>query len=32
MPILKLMFEKNIIHISEEVSERYKPRKRTFIT
>src|ERR1700761_3041639 len=31
MPILKLMFEKNIIHISEEVSERYKPRKRTFI-
>ncbi|MDN3580698.1 replication restart helicase PriA [Mucilaginibacter flavus] len=32
MPILKLMFEKNIIHISEEVSERYKPRKRTFVT
>ncbi|QEC79601.1 replication restart helicase PriA [Mucilaginibacter ginsenosidivorax] len=32
MPILKLMFEKNLIHISEEVSERYKPRKRTFIT
>src|SRR6202012_5499388 len=32
MPILKLLFEKNIIHISEEVSERYKPRKRTFIT
>jgi primosomal protein N' (replication factor Y) len=32
MPILKMMFEKNIIHISEEVSERYKPRKRTFIT
>jgi primosomal protein N' (replication factor Y) len=32
MPILKLMFEKNIIYISEEVSERYKPRKRTFIT
>src|ERR1700744_1814162 len=32
MPILKSMFEKNIIHISEEVSERYKPRKRTFIT
>ncbi|MDN3548507.1 replication restart helicase PriA [Mucilaginibacter aquaedulcis] len=32
MPILKLMFEKNIIHISEEVSERYKPRKRTFIS
>ena len=32
MPILKSMFEKNIIHISEQVSERYKPRKRTFIT
>lgn len=32
MPILKSMFEKNIIHISEEVSERYKPRKRIFIT
>jgi primosomal protein N' (replication factor Y) len=32
MPILKLMFEKNIINISEEVSERYRPRKKTFIT
>ncbi|HJP63069.1 MAG TPA: hypothetical protein VJ844_06480, partial [Mucilaginibacter sp.] len=32
MPILKSMFEKNIINISEEVSERYKPRKKTFIT
>ncbi|PWK77329.1 replication restart DNA helicase PriA [Mucilaginibacter oryzae] len=32
MPILKQMFEKNIINISEEVSERYKPRKKTFIT
>lgn len=32
MPILKLMFEKNIINILEEVSERYKPRKKTFIT
>ncbi|WP_461453188.1 replication restart helicase PriA [Mucilaginibacter sp.] len=32
MPILKGLFEKNIIHISEEVSERYKPRRRTFIT
>jgi primosomal protein N' (replication factor Y) len=32
MPILKSLFEKNIIHISEEVSERYKPRTRTFIT
>src|SRR6202012_5357402 len=31
MPILKSMFEKNLIHISEEVSERYKPRKKTFI-
>ena len=32
MPILKGLFEKNIIHISEEVSDRYKPRRRTFIT
>lgn len=32
MPILKSMFEKNIINISEEVSERYRPRKKTFIT
>jgi len=32
MPILKLLFEKNIINISEEVSDRYKPRTRTFIT
>ncbi len=32
MPILKLLFEKNIINISEEVSERYKPRVRTFLT
>ncbi|MDB5023474.1 MAG: priA [Mucilaginibacter sp.] len=32
MPILKSLFEKNIINISEQVSERYKPRKRTFIT
>ncbi|HTH82259.1 MAG TPA: primosomal protein N' [Mucilaginibacter sp.] len=32
MPILKLLFEKNIINISEEVSDRYKPRKRTFIS
>ncbi len=32
MPILKGMFEKNIIHISEQVSERYKPRTRTFIS
>ncbi|MBW4889922.1 primosomal protein N' [Mucilaginibacter sp. HMF5004] len=32
MPILKQLFEKNIIHISEEVSDRYKPRKRTFLS
>jgi primosomal protein N' (replication factor Y) len=32
MPILKALFEKNIINISEEVSDRYKPRKRTFLT
>ena len=31
MPVLKSMFDKNIIHISEEVSERYKPRKRAYI-
>ncbi|MVN91934.1 replication restart helicase PriA [Mucilaginibacter aquatilis] len=31
MPVLKSMFDKNIIHISEEVSERYKPRKRSYI-
>jgi primosomal protein N' (replication factor Y) len=31
MPILKGMFEKNYIHISEDIAERYKPRKRTFI-
>ncbi|RCH55168.1 primosomal protein N' [Mucilaginibacter hurinus] len=32
MPVLKMMFEKNIIHISEEVNDKYKPRKRTFIS
>lgn len=32
MPILKQLFEKNVINISEEVSERYKPRMRTFLT
>lgn len=32
MPILKTLFEKNIITISEEVSERYKPRKRVYLT
>lgn len=31
MPVLKLLFEKNIINISEEVSDRYKPRVRVFI-
>ncbi|MFD0794165.1 primosomal protein N' [Mucilaginibacter litoreus] len=31
MPILKALFEKNIINISEEVAERYKPRKRIYI-
>lgn len=30
MPVLKTLFNKNIIHIAEEVSERYKPRKRSF--
>src|ERR1700712_737523 len=32
MPLLRILFEKNIIHISEEVSDKYKPRRRTFIT
>jgi primosomal protein N' (replication factor Y) len=32
MPILKSLFEKNIVTISEEVSERYKPRRRTYLT
>ncbi|WP_374949263.1 primosomal protein N' [Mucilaginibacter sp.] len=32
MPILKSLFEKNIVNISEEVSERYKPRRRTYLT
>jgi primosomal protein N' (replication factor Y) len=31
MPILKTLFEKNIINIAEEVSERYKPRRKTYI-
>ncbi len=30
MPVLKLLFNKNIIYIAEEVQERYKPRKRSF--
>ncbi|MBD1391797.1 replication restart helicase PriA [Mucilaginibacter glaciei] len=32
MPILKSLFEKNVINISEEVSERYKPRRKTYLT
>ena len=32
MLLLKSLFEKNIVHISEEVNERYKPRKRTYLT
>ncbi len=32
MPVLKSMFEKNIIHLSEEVSGGYKPRTRAFIS
>ncbi len=31
-PILKSLFEKGIIHISEEIIERYKPRKKAFLT
>lgn len=30
MPVLKMLFNKNIINIAEEVAERYKPRKRSF--
>ncbi|MDP9047273.1 MAG: DEAD/DEAH box helicase, partial [Bacteroidota bacterium] len=32
MPILKSLFEKNIVHISEDISNRYKPRTRTFVS
>ena len=31
-PILRGLFEKNIIIISEEISEKFKPRKKSFIT
>ncbi len=31
-PLLKLLFEKGIIHISEEITERYKPRRKGFIS
>ncbi|WP_207427371.1 primosomal protein N' [Pedobacter sp. SYSU D00535] len=30
-PLLKSLFEKGVIHISEEVVERYKPRKKSFL-
>lgn len=29
---LKSLFDKGIVHISEEITERYKPRQQTFIT
>ncbi len=31
-PLLRSLFEKNIIVISEEISEKFKPRKKAFIT
>ncbi|MBC7912936.1 MAG: primosomal protein N' [Pyrinomonadaceae bacterium] len=30
-PLLKSLFDKGIIHISEEISERYKPRRKSYI-
>ncbi|MFD2164368.1 primosomal protein N' [Paradesertivirga mongoliensis] len=30
-PLLKGLFEKGVIHISEEISDRYKPRKKAYI-
>ena len=30
-PLLKSLFNKGVIHISEEIIERYKPRKKVFI-
>lgn len=30
-PLLKALFEKNIIHISEEISERYRPRRKAYL-
>jgi len=30
-PLLKGLFEKGIIHISEEISDRYKPRRKAYI-
>jgi primosomal protein N' (replication factor Y) len=32
MPILKQLFEKNIIHISEDIGGGYKPRRKVFIS
>jgi len=31
-PLLKVLFNKNIINISEEMTDRYKPRKKSFIS
>ena len=31
-PLLKVLFEKGIIHISEEISERFKPRRKAYIS
>ena len=31
-PLLRSLFEKNIILISEEITEKFKPRKKAFIT
>ncbi|MES3019233.1 MAG: primosomal protein N' [Bacteroidota bacterium] len=31
-PLLRSLFEKNIIIISEEINEKFKPRKKAFIT
>lgn len=31
-PLLKSLFDKGIIHISEEITERYKPRRKAFIS
>ncbi|MGV3508734.1 MAG: replication restart helicase PriA, partial [Sphingobacteriaceae bacterium] len=30
-PLLKSLFDKGVIHISEEISERYKPRRKAYI-
>src|SRR5690606_3202381 len=31
-PLLKSLFEKGVIHISEEITQRYKPRVKAFIS